>query len=88
MDVKRSPTMKVNAKNVETALTAGVVFTLTRDLSGVSKMFARRPVGAHFVSQGLTDSGYCVKFLNTFTGRVDQIMAEDWVLKYVRVIPA
>ena len=79
-------TTTVTAKNVETTLAAGTVFVLTEDLTRVSKMFAGRPVGAHFVSHGLSSSGFCVRMYNTFTGREDQIMAEDWVLRSVRVI--
>lgn len=79
-------TTTVTAQNVADVLAEGVVFTLTADLSGVSPMFAGRPVGAHFVSRGLSVSGFCVVFTNTYTGRVDQVMAEDWVLRHVRVL--
>jgi len=79
-------TTTVTAKNVHDVLVAGVVFTLTADLSRVSPMFNGRPVGAHFVSQGPSSSGWCVTFLNTYTGKTDAIMAEDWVLRHVRVL--
>lgn len=57
----------VTIRNVGDRLRAGTIFTLTEAID------TRRPAGTHYISQGLSDSGFCVVFRNTATGRTDQM---------------
>lgn len=67
--------------NVGDRLREGVIFTLTEAID------ARRPAGTHYISRGLSSSGFCVVFYNTATGREDQMMADsDRLLRTVRVL--
>lgn len=71
----------VTTRNVGDLLRAGTIFTLTEAID------ARRPAGTHYLSQGLSDSGFCVAFYNTATGRDDQMMVDsDRLLRTVRVL--
>lgn len=69
-------------------LTPGTVITFTEDLTFLGPRWAQRTPGTHFFVFGLSESGYTFAALNTRTGRPDDIMAEDWVFKALRIIPA
>jgi hypothetical protein len=67
-------------------LVPGTVFTFTEDLTQVTPMWRNRIPGAHLVVTGYSSSGYCVLVFNTYTGRADQLMAEPWWTKSIRLI--
>jgi hypothetical protein len=76
----------MNATITPADLTAGTVFTFTKDLTFINSRWTERTVGTHFVVGGLSESGYTFSAFNTRTGRRDDMMAEGYVFEAMRII--
>lgn len=69
------------------ALTPGTVVTFVDDMTFLGPQWTTRGIpGVHLIITGYSDSGFCMLVFNTYTGRPTQLMAEDWVIKHLRVI--